>query len=69
MASSQKAAAIDEKAWDDMKRSLSEIISAFGAVLVLPALIAIGFFFGIQAGFIRGAEKTIELFKKVGSHE
>jgi hypothetical protein len=29
--------------------------------------VVIGAFFGVQAGFIRGAEKTIELFKKVGT--
>ena len=62
-----KAEAIDKKAWNDMKRTLSEIIAAFGAVLILPALIVIGAFFGVQAGFIRGAEKTLELFKKVGA--
>jgi hypothetical protein len=62
-----KAQVIEQAAWDDAKRTLSEIIAAFGAVLILPALIVIGAFFGVQAGFIRGAEKTIELFKKVGT--
>jgi len=62
-----KAQVIEQAAWDDAKRTLSEIIAAFGAVLILPALIVIGAFFGVQAGFIRGAEKTLELFKKVGT--
>ena len=62
-----KTAAIEEQAWDEAKRTLSEIIAAFGVVLILPALVIIGAFFGIQAGFIRGAEKTIELFRKVGT--
>ena len=64
---SGKAAIVEQAAWDDAKRTLSEIIAAFGAVLILPALVIIGAFFGIQAGFIRGAEKTIELFRKVGT--
>ena len=64
---SGKAAIVEQAAWDDAKRTLSEIIAAMGAVMILPALVVIGAFFGVQAAFIRGAEKTIELFKKVGT--
>ena len=62
-----KAQVIEQAAWDDAKRTLSEIIAAFGAVLILPALIVIGAFFGVRSGVIAGLEKTLELFKKVGT--
>ena len=50
----------------DFTQSFWEILAKCGAVIVLPGLIVIGFFFGLHAGVIAGAEKTLLLFKGLG---
>jgi hypothetical protein len=52
--------------WTEFTQNFWEILAKCGAVIVLPGLIVIGFFYGLHAGVIAGAEKTLLLFKGLG---
>jgi hypothetical protein len=52
--------------WKEFTQSFWEIIAKCGAVVALPILMLIGFFYGLHAGVVAGAEKTLVLFKGLG---
>lgn len=52
--------------WKEFTQNFWEILAKCGAVVALPLLMVIGFFYGVHAGVIAGGEKTLELFKGLG---
>ena len=52
--------------WTEFTQNFWEILAKCGAVIALPILMIIGLFYGLHAGVIAGAEKTLLLFKGLG---
>jgi len=55
-----------EQDWTEFTQNFWEILAKCGAVIALPILMIIGLFYGLHAGVIAGAEKTLLLFKGLG---
>ena len=59
-------AVAENQDWKDFTQNFWEILAKCGAVIALPILMIIGLFYGLHAGVIAGAEKTLILFKGLG---
>lgn len=62
----QIAEQAENQDWKDFTQNFWEILAKCGAVIALPILMIIGLFYGLHAGVIAGAEKTLILFKGLG---
>ena len=62
----QAAEKAQEQDWTEFTQNFGEILAKCGAVIALPILMIIGLFYGLHAGVIAGAEKTLLLFKGLG---
>ena len=62
----QAAEKAQEQDWTEFTQNFWEILAKCGAVIALPILMIIGLFYGLHAGVIAGAEKTLILFKGLG---
>ena len=62
----QAAEKAQEQDWTEFTQNFWEILAKCGAVIALPILMIIGLFYGLHAGVIAGAEKTLLLFKGLG---
>ncbi len=58
-------AAIDQE-WEDLKRQTTDVTKVFGFLLFIPVILLLGLGYGIRAGVISGAEKTLEMLKSWG---
>ncbi len=56
-------AATDDKEWEDMKKQITEMLQVFGSLLFLPFILLVAVAFGIRAGVIACAEKTLQMVK------
>jgi hypothetical protein len=61
-----QAAAVDQE-WEELKRQITDITKVFGFLLFIPVILLLGLGYGIRAGVIAGAEKTLEMLKSWGS--
>ena len=62
----QAAEKAQEQDWTEFTQNFWEILAKCGAVIALPIVMIIGLFYGLHAGVIAGAEKTLILFKGLG---
>jgi hypothetical protein len=61
-----QAAAIDQE-WEELKRQITDFTKVFGFLLFIPVILLLGLGYGIRAGIIVGAERTLEMLKSWGS--
>ncbi len=65
MARNNNATTMDETQ-EARKKQVAEIIHLFGGLLFFPAFLLVGIAYGIRAGVIAGATKTLQIFQAWG---
>ena len=58
-----QTAAIEDQAFDDLKKNIRETANLFGGLIMFPFLFFIGCAYGLRAGIIVSLRKTLELLK------
>jgi len=58
-----QAAAIDDQAFDDLKKQIRETANLFGGLIMFPFIFLLGCAYGLRAGIIVSLKKTLELLK------
>jgi len=58
-----QAAAIDDQAFDDLKKQIRETANLFGGLIFFPFLLFIGCSYGLRAGIVVSLRKTLELLR------
>jgi len=59
----QAQTAINDQAFEDLKRNIRETANLFGGLIMFPFLIFLGIAYGLRAGIIVSLRKTLELLK------
>lgn len=58
-----QTAAMDDLAFDDLKKQVRETANLFGGLIMFPFLLFIGCAYGLRAGITVTLRKTLELLK------